>query len=269
MTRDSDHPLVVKYLEHFDMVAGSLSPSRRAALRDDIATHLRDQITVDTSNADASAALTSFGSPSDILEQEVDGISPKRPPLRRRTRRGITIAISATGTALVLGASLFTWMLANGPTTPAVSIVNKAPEGPSRVARGTAYFEYRNAIDAMAKPLPAGADYPEGVPEGLDSGPFSGGVMQSGAGKVVAHFTWLCAWEYEYLNAVTAKDAKRQVMAEAMLNSWSTSPIWAAIDPDGGWARNVLDPMGMGDKGGVIEDLPQSCLQAGIINVRD
>lgn len=269
MTRDSDHPLVAKYLEHFDMATASLSLRRRVALRDDIATHLRDLIAIDTPNADASAALASFGSPSDILEQELDGVSPQRRPLRRRTRRGITIAITAAGAALVLGASLFTWISANGPSSPSESVVNKTPEGASRVAKGTAYFEYRNAIDAMAKPLPAGADYPEGVPGGLDSGPFSGGVMQSGAGKVVAHFTWLCAWEYEYLNAMTAKDAKRQVLAEAMLTSWSTSPFWAAIDPDGGWARNVLDPMEMGDKSGVIDDLPQSCVQAGIINVRN
>lgn len=117
----------------------------------------------------------------------------------------------------------------------------------------------------MPEPLPGGAEYPDGVPEGLDSGSTATGVLQSGAGATIAHFTWLCAWEAEYLTATDAENAQRQVAAETMLAQWpSLSPV---DDPEGGWARNVLEPLSFGDWSGLQSDFPQTCAQAGILNV--
>jgi DNA-binding FrmR family transcriptional regulator len=72
MTSDTDHRLVTQYLRQFDAAAGSLSNARRAVLREEIANHLRELVQPDLSDADASAALSSFGSPADILGQELD-----------------------------------------------------------------------------------------------------------------------------------------------------------------------------------------------------
>lgn len=147
------------------------------------------------------------------------------------------------------------------------SVVNKTPTGPDRVQDGTAYFEYLAAIEAMSEPLPPGVEYPEGVPEGLDSGSTATGVLQSGAGANVAYFTWLCAWEAEYLNAVDAENAQRQVAAETMLAQ--RPGLGPVDDPQEGWAETVLEPLSFGDRSGLHSDFPQTCAQAGILNVND
>jgi hypothetical protein len=115
--------------------------------------------------------------------------------------------------------------------------------GPPRVTNGTAYFEYQAEIKAMKEPLPRGAEYPQGVPEGLNVGPGTGGMAEIGSGRNLAHFTWLCAWESEHLTAISEKDAERQVEAESMLAKWSTSSFYLNVvsDPDTGWVRTVLD----------------------------
>ena len=275
MTSDTDHRLVTQYLRQFDAAAGSLTNARRAILREEIANHLRELVQPDLSDADASAALSSFGSPADILGQELDvppslAASQRR---QRRVRRTVAIVVSAVAAAILLIVLLpLLFVVAPvpvaGPDGEVTSVVNANPQGPARVTTGTGYFEYQAAIEAMEDPLPAGAAYPAGVPEGLDSGTSSTGVMQSGAGYVVAQYTWLCAWESEYLTAMAQEATGRQVAAEAMLTTWSTSEFYTTTDPNRGWVTSVLEPVWFGDSSGVVRDQPQSCSQAGIINVR-
>lgn len=280
MTSDADHPFVTQFLRQFDEAAVSLASARRAELREEVAAHLRELVRADTSDADASAALSRFGSPAEILGQELDGSPSDRASAgrSRRIRRTVLIVVSAVAAAILL-IVLLTWLFLvpvsvslSSPTGTAeeiTSVVNATPDGPARVTTGTGYFEYQAAIDAMEDPLPPGAAYPNSVPEGLDSGSSSAGMMQSGAGYVVAQYTWLCAWESEYLTSMAEKDAQRQVAAEAMLTKWSTSEFYMASDPNRGWVATVLDPVRFGDSSGVARDQPQSCSQAGIVNVRD
>jgi len=275
MTSDADHPFVTQFLRQFDEAAVSLTTERRAELREEIVAHLRELVQADTPDADATAALSRFGSPAEILGQELDGSSPvgTSPRRSRRIRRTVVITLSAVAAAILLLVLLpLIFVVAPNPEASVdgevTSVVNANPQGPARVTSGTGYFEYQAAIDAMEDPLPAGAAYPNGVPEGLDSGSSSAGMMQSGAGSVVAHYTWLCAWESEYLTSIAEKDAKRQVAAEAMLTKWSTSEFYIASDPNRGWVESVLDPVRFGDSSGVARDQPQSCSQAGIVNVR-
>jgi hypothetical protein len=95
-------------------------------------------------------------------------------------------------------------------------------------------------------------------------------MAESGAGRNVPHFTWLCAWESEYLTAIAEKDAERQVEAEWMLTKWSTGSFYLTVmsDPSKGRVRTVLDPMRYGDPSGVNRNKPQTCPQAFIVNVR-
>ncbi|QAV70432.1 hypothetical protein ESZ53_08250 [Salinibacterium sp. UTAS2018] len=273
MNSAAEHPLVTAYLREFDVSSAPLPAPRRLELREEIANHLRETVPPESSDLEAMHSIAAFGSPAEILGQE--GVTeragePQTPP--RRTALVL-------GALVIVAAGLAAWMflspsalLGEGPdgepTQPAAgpaSVVNENPTGPERVTEGTAYFEYLAAIEAMPEPLPAGAAYPTGVPAGLDSGQTDDGLLQSGAGATVAHFSWLCAWEAEYLNAAAADDAERQVAAETMLTQWPSYGFVA--DLDGGWATSVLEPLSFGDVAGLQKDLPQTCSQAGILNV--
>ncbi|CAO1653898.1 DUF1707 domain-containing protein [Salinibacterium sp. NYA9b] len=273
MNHTAEHPLVTSYLSDFDDLAAPLSSARRLELREEIASHLRESIPVAVSNADAAAVIAAFGSPAEILGDEGipgQGRPASRSSLKRRQRVLIAAAIVIAGLVL----AIYLWFPgpqpAISPQAPQssegpASVVNEDPTGPARVTEGTAYFEYLAAIEAMPETLPSGAAYPAGVPEGLDSGQTDGGVVQSGLGATVAHFTWLCAWEAEYLTAADDEDAERLVAAEAMLTQWPSYDF--VSDPDGGWAANVLEPLSFGDTAGLQRDFPQTCAQAGILNV--
>lgn len=273
MNHAAEHPLVTSYLSKFDDLAASLPSVRRLELREEIASHLRESIPAELSNAEAAAVIAAFGSPAEILGHEGipnQGRTTSRSSLKRRQLVLIAAAIVIAGLVL----AIFLWFpgpqSAISPQAPQssegpTSVVNEDPTGPARVTEGTAYFEYLAAIEAMPEPLPNGAAYPAGVPEGLDSGQSDDGVVQSGLGAPVAHFTWLCAWEAEYLSATSEDDAERQVTAEAMLAQW---PSYGYVsDPDAGWASNVLEPLSFGDAAGLQKDFPQTCAQAGILNV--
>ncbi len=146
--------------------------------------------------------------------------------------------------------------------------MNKHPVGPARVTTGEPYAEYLSEIEAIEAPLPRGAEYPEGVPEALDPRDGVPRVIKPGGGRVVAQFTWLCAWESEYLAAVAAGDPEREAQAEAMLITWSTSAFYKGSDSTGAWVRTILDPALAGDRSGIERDQPQACSQAHIVNVR-
>ncbi|GHD80862.1 hypothetical protein CLV85_0507 [Salinibacterium amurskyense] len=277
MSTAAEHPTVTAYLREFDAASGSLTATRREELREEIASHLREAIPPLSSQADATAVIAAFGSPAEIVGQEgtLDQSASSVAPADE-SRRGLRIALGAIViAAAAISAVFFLWPgnpantgAGSGTTQPDAapsSVVNEVPEGPARVAEGTAYFEYLAAIETMPEPLPSGAAYPTGVPEGLDLGATDDGIQQSGAGATVAHFTWLCAWEAEYLTAADDEDAERQVAAEAMLTQW---PSYGFVsDPDGGWAANVLEPLSFGDTAGLQKDFPQTCAQAGILNV--
>jgi hypothetical protein len=273
MKTTAEHPLVTSYLREFDEAAINLTAARQLELREEIASHLREAVPAGLSMPEASAAFSDFGSPAEILGHE--------PPAERRDtawspklRRVLVFAAAAViAVVLVIAASFF--VLAPAAT----SVVNRNPEGPERIQEGTAYYEYLAAIEAMPDPLPAGAEFPDGIPAGLDTGPFySGdapgaedgtaepdGIMEAGAGRNVAYFTWLCAWEGEYLAAFDDGDAERQVDAAAMLSKFPGYQLLGGTEAD--WAQAVLAPMNVGDPSGVRADFPQMCGQAFITNV--
>lgn len=274
MNTAAEHPHVTAYLREFDRAAAQLTSSRRFELREEIANHLRESIPPSLSPAEAAAMIAAFGSPAEVLGHEdipdQSGTGSRAPRRRYLVLGAAVIVVAGLVIALLFWqpTALFvaeTEPGANQSAEGPASVVNEDPTGPDRVAEGTAYFEYLAAIEAIPEPLPNGAAYPSGVPAGLDFGPSDDGVLQSGAGATLAHFTWLCAWEAEYLSAASEDDAERQVTAEAMLAQW---PSYGFVsDPDGGWATNVLEPLSFGDVAGLQKDLPQTCSQAGITNV--
>lgn len=276
MTDSNDHPFITEFLVRFDEAAAVISPARRLMLREEIAEHLRDAIPPSASDEEAARAIAQFGSPAEILAHEIDEPGPM--VARSPRRRWIGWAIA--GVAIILIALLAVPFLSlfRGSEQPAANTalpdnpVVQEPTGPVRVTSGQGYFEYLAAIKAMEHPLPGGAEYPIGVPEGLDAGVTANGdgLAESGGGATIAHFTWLCAWESEYLAAVDAGDDRRLVDAQAMITSWADSDFYVAMgDAEGGWVNNVVSPMRVGDPSGVKKDRVGVCAQAFILNVDD
>jgi hypothetical protein len=275
MTEFSEHPYVTEYLRRFDQAAAALPHQRRMLLREEIADHLRDMIPASASDKEATDAIAQFGSPAEILAQDVDASGPGVVGVSRRRRRWVGWAIAVVLVALTVLALLPVVSLLRGPQDPPASPtlpgnpLVEEPDGTERVTSGQAYFEYLAAIESMEHPLPDGAEYPIGVPDGLDAGQTGDGtgVLESGAGGTIAHFSWLCAWESEYLAAVTAGDDRRLVAAESMITSWSTSGFYLAMDDtERAWVGNVVAPMRIGDSTGVRQDRTQTCAQAGIVD---
>lgn len=275
MTGPALHPLVAQYLADFDRVATALSPVSRATLREEIEAHLRDAIPARADDRMAAAEMADFGSPTEIVAQALAESEDSHPRQQRRPSGGRAGLIVAGVLVTLLAVLALLPPLLNSqappsaaptsPATPITSVVNANPSGPKRVAEGTAYFEYQAAIDAMPTPLPPGAEYPAGVPAGLDSGETAdGGVLESGGGTNLAYFTWLCAWESEYLAAHEESADERRVAAEAMITQWPTMAFGEEAVDWTGWVQNVVDPMKFGKPTGVKADRLQSCRQAAI-----
>lgn len=270
-----DHPYVTAYLAQFDALARTLPPERRATLRKEIASHLRDLVSVGTADIDASLALEEFGGVAEIVDQEslIVEMGKEQRPRRKLTRKTAAIlvfVIALSAAAAVATPGLVSSRPPSSPASAPASVVNSHPDGASRVTRGTAYAEYRYAITTLKKPLPRGAHYPIGVPKSLDEGKHDGGVLEAGGGTMTADFTWLCAWEVEYLSARKAKNADRQVTAERMIRWWPTSPSLKSemdVESIAGWTRNVIDPMSFNDPSGVQGDVSSTCATASIYDV--
>lgn len=259
-----EHPRVVRYLHEFDSAAEGLPLPRRRALRREIRSHLVEAVPVGLSDDDADRRIADFGPAEAIVEQERVGVVVASDPNSRGlSRRSVRLVVGVGSGVLVLTIAAVL-ILVSTRSAPVTSIVNAHPAGVARTTSGDAYFDYIDTIKAMKKPLPPGAVYPAGVQKGLNSGSTKDGLMEFGAGSVTAHFTWLCAWEAEYLDAVKAKSTQRKVAAERMLIWWGDSAWWHSADPDHGWNLNVIDPMKMGDSSGVRSDEQESCAQAGI-----
>lgn len=78
MTKAIDHHLVRSYLQQFDAAAAALPRPRRALLREEIATHLRDAISPEMSDAEVAAAIADLGSPAEIIGEEAGSVSRRR-----------------------------------------------------------------------------------------------------------------------------------------------------------------------------------------------
>ncbi|GAA2090709.1 hypothetical protein GCM10009840_32210 [Pseudolysinimonas kribbensis] len=82
MTTTDDHPLVRAYLRRFDAAAARLPESRRERLRAEIAGHLREATSDDSSDAEVRLVLAELGDPGMIVGEEAatedrpDGIRP-------------------------------------------------------------------------------------------------------------------------------------------------------------------------------------------------
>ena len=104
--------------------------------------------------------------------------------------------------------------------------------------------------------LPPGAEYPEGVPK--EPAPAEPVMAETGTGAVIADFTWLCAWETEYLTAKDANAYERVLIAERALNAWADFTPFPA-KPQDAWTVKLLAPVGFDDPSGVRADRPNAC----------
>lgn len=118
--------------------------------------------------------------------------------------------------------------------------------------------EYAAAIAKVGQPLPTGLAYPSGLPAGFIP---PDGVLQEGAARNQVFFTWLCAWEGEYLSAEAAQNTDRQAEATAELTWWSTGWFYTQVeqDPSHGWIADVLTPLQVGDSSGVRAEYNNMC----------
>lgn len=128
------------------------------------------------------------------------------------------------------------------------------------LTEGSAYAEYQATIAEITEPLPVGEAYPPGLPEGFIPDPREG-VMEAGNARNMARYTWLCAWEGEYLDAYASGDADRRSAAESMISAWMQTDFYrnVIVDPEEGWRANVVEPMLQGDPGGVGADHASMC----------
>ena len=78
MTKPTDHHLVRSYIRQFDAAAASLPRARRALLREEIITHLRDAISPEMSDTEAGAVISDLGSPAEIIGEETGSTSRRR-----------------------------------------------------------------------------------------------------------------------------------------------------------------------------------------------
>jgi hypothetical protein len=260
------HPAVARYLQEFDSAAAGLPLPRRRVLRKEIQAHLSEAIPVGLANDEARRRIDEFGSPDTIIGQELSSSIAETAPCRRK--RGLALrAVVVAGLigALLVAASILAPIIASFTAASAPTpIVNSHPTGGKRVTSGDAYYDYLATIKSIKQPLPPGAVYPVGVPVGLNSGVHKDGDTEFGAGADVAHFTWLCAWETEYLADLNDKNVPRRVTAEHMLEWWGNSAWEHAADPSHGWTENVIEPLRLGLTSGLKTDVQDSCLQAGI-----
>jgi hypothetical protein len=145
-------------------------------------------------------------------------------------------------------------------TTVGAGSSNDSSDGGEWLTTGSAAVEYKSAISSIKEPMPAGVTYPPGLPK--DFIPSKNvGQMQKGLAADQAEFTWLCAWETEYLKDFQDKDKAKLALSERMVTWWSTSPYYLieTSDPGHYWAKNVVDPMKLGDPAGVKEDHDHDC----------
>lgn len=150
------------------------------------------------------------------------------------------------------------------PGDTRANLVVEHPTGVPRVTEGRAAAEYELERDTLG-PLPDGASWPAGVPEGLDVGEHDGAVTEAGMGANVAQFTYLCAWEDEYLLAEEVGDELRLARSLTALTDFAESDLVTSASPDGDWYSHVVEPLTYGGSSSALAaDRTQSCAGAGI-----
>lgn len=267
------HPEVVAYLRAFDGAASRLPRERRQSLRTQVEEHFLDAIPPGADAATVQRVIAQFGSPEEIVAGELADTLAEEPNPRRRRAWVIAIVVVAA-LALAFGALPFIYLLGFFGSTPRdaeplpgdsrANLVVEHPVGVPRVTDGRAAAEYELARDTVG-PLPEGASWPIGVPDGLDIGRHDEVVMEAGMGANVAQFTYLCAWEDEYLLAEEVGDDLRLTRSLNALQDFAESDFVTSASPDGGWYRNVVEPLTYGGSSGALAaDRTQSCAGAGI-----
>lgn len=281
-----DHPFVADYLRRLDRAASEVPPARRRVLQDEIAAHLRHVVPPEATDEHAAQTIEAFGSPEHLVTEAFGESAAAGPRSRQRVAPTgalvTTLALAVAGMAgLALNADRGGEPRTGSPSpqqaagddvpgnVPTVtSVVNADPKGADRVTQGRTFAEYQAAIASMPHPLPPGAEYPLGVPAGMEPGITAEAAVETGRGTNTAYFTWLCAWESEYLAAVEAEDFDRVIVAEEMIVAWMDMPVHQEPDePLTGWEGSVVEPMRFGDPSGVRADRPATCMHAGIYNV--
>lgn len=253
-----EHPLITDYLRRFDIAAGRVPESRRASLREEIRAHLDEAIPEGASDAEVTAIIEEFGGPEDIVAQE--GVEPVR-----RSWKPTIIAASVLVAGAIVVASVMAIVSAVNYEEPYRSPVVAHPAHRATTEQGVRYEEYKAAIERMEHPLPAGAEYPVGVPFSELGTDENGETVETVGGGTIAQYTWLCAWESEYLHALKDGNSSRQRAAEEMISSWAKSNFYLSLnDPDVSFLTDVIAPMEVGDSAGVQADLITSCRIAGL-----
>lgn len=264
-----DSTAIADWLAAYDRAAADAIPEpRRSSLRSELAEHLDEALEPDATEAQIAEVLAALGSPHAIVEEELRSpavAAPRRALVIPRPRPLVVVAVAVFVVAVILAGI---WVFTEKPTAivgEPRNVVTTDPDGPARTTDGRAYQEYLTTIEGLG-PLPPGASWPYGVPEGLDAGPTDDGegIMAAGAGVVTASFTWGCAWEYEYLLAEKAGDNARLVAAYDAIVEYGDSPMMQEASPDGGWIDNVIGPLQFEDASGLKQDVVQTCEQAGI-----
>jgi hypothetical protein len=106
---------------------------------------------------------------------------------------------------------------------------------------------YLAAVENFPHPLPAGTEWPAGIPSGYNDphGRYEAGSL----GESIASTYWHCAWEGEFLDAHESNDRGRQTAALAMLDIWVSDPYFTEVfeDPEQGWKSYVLEPAKNGE----------------------
>lgn len=272
----SDHPLVEEYLRRLAAASVGAPRERQRELQDDVAAHLRDTIPPNATDAHARRLLAEFGEPEALADEAFGtrGAAAER-PRRAFLRTGGALVAVGTLVAVVVMIAISSGRTSGDGTadarpsagttsrSSAVSVVTLHPVGPVRTTEGRTYVEYARAIETLPA-LPPNAQYPAGVVAGSE--PTEPVMVETGVGAVIADFTWLCAWETEYLDARDTKAYDRVLVAENALRSWEQL---TPFDPQSfdGWATNVLAPLDFDDPSGVRADRPEACAQAGIDGV--
>ena len=179
-------------------------------------------------------------------------------------RRGARLVAALAAVGALVGCSPSAATGGQGASAPAASSPSLSVEQPVAgtqwLTDGAAAEEYRTTVAQIEQPLPKGRAYPPGLPVDFVPAP-DAGVLEVGAARNQAWYTWLCAWEHEYLTATDSGDGARGAQAAAMVEWWATGPFYTDFvsDPDRGWVTNVVEPLRAGDSSGVRADYHQTC----------
>jgi hypothetical protein len=265
----SEHPRVEAFLRAFATESAHLPVARRRALRAEVAAHLHEVVPPDATDDEARLALLEFGTPQEVVAQE--GVSA---PVRG-VSRWLFVAIAAVAVAAVAVVITVTRPSALSAGVPAPSttvhdsVVSAHPHGAERETEGQAFHEYASEAGLLPE-LPPGAEWPVGVQAGLSEGLVAdgSGVMEGGGGAWSARYTWLCAWEWEYLNATTVDDAERKTAAIEAFEFWIDSDFWSAVDPEGWWGESMMASLEEKRLRTFKTYFAQNCMQAGILGVQ-